>query len=91
VPRTHRRRRPEPGHFLVGNAPHQVQARVTEPVAGPVLARPGSAARRAVLTDQLVLLYDGMMVGAQLDQGPGAARRARAAARQLLDGPAPAP
>ncbi len=49
------------------------------------------AARRAVLTDQLVLLYDGMMVGAQLDQAPRAARRARAAARQLLAGPAPAP
>jgi AcrR family transcriptional regulator len=48
------------------------------------------AARRAALTDQLVLLYDGTMVGAQLDQGPRAARRARAAARQLLGGPAPA-
>ena len=48
------------------------------------------AARRAALTDQLVLLYDGTMVGAQLDQGPRAARRARAAARQLLEGPAPA-
>jgi AcrR family transcriptional regulator len=47
------------------------------------------AARRAALTDQLVLLYDGTMVGAQLDQGPRAARRARAAARQLLEGPAP--
>ena len=48
------------------------------------------AARRAALTDQLVLLYDGTMVGAQLDQGPRAARGARAAARQLLEGPAPA-
>lgn len=48
------------------------------------------AARRAALTDQLVLLYDGTMVGAQLDHGPRAARRARAAARQLLEGPAPA-
>jgi AcrR family transcriptional regulator len=48
------------------------------------------AARRAALTDQLVLLYDGTMVGAQLDQGPRAARRARTAARQLLEGPAPA-
>ena len=48
------------------------------------------AARRAALTDQLVLLYDGTMVGAQLDQGPRAARRARAAARQLLEDPAPA-
>ena len=36
------------------------------------------AARRAALTDQLVLLYDGTMVGAQLDQGARAARRARA-------------
>jgi len=49
------------------------------------------AARRAVLTDQLVLLYDGTMVGAQLDHGQAAARRARAAARQLLDGSAPRP
>lgn len=49
------------------------------------------AARRAALTDQLVLLYDGTMVGAQLDHGPQAARRARAAARRLLDGPAPRP
>jgi AcrR family transcriptional regulator len=49
------------------------------------------AARRAALTDQLVLLYDGMMVGAQLDHGQAAARRARAAARQLLDGSAPRP
>ena len=48
------------------------------------------AARRAALTDQLVLLYDGTMVGAQLDHGPRAGRRARAAARQLLEGPAPA-
>ncbi len=48
------------------------------------------AARRAALTDQMVLLYDGTMVGAQLDQCPRAARRARAAARQLLEGPAPA-
>jgi len=48
------------------------------------------AARRAALTDHLVLLYDGTMVGAQLDQGPRAARRARAAARQLLEGSAPA-
>lgn len=49
------------------------------------------AARRAALTDQLVLLYDGTMVGAQLDQGPQAARRAQAAARHLLQDPHPAP
>jgi AcrR family transcriptional regulator len=47
------------------------------------------ASRRAVLTDQLVLLYDGTMVSAQLDQGPSAARRARTAARQLLEDPRP--
>ena len=45
------------------------------------------AARRAALTDQLVLLYDGTMVSAQLDQGARAARRAQAAARHLLDDP----
>ena len=45
------------------------------------------AARRAALTDQMVLLYDGTMVSAQLDQGARAARRARAAARHLLDDP----
>lgn len=45
------------------------------------------AARRAALTDQLVLLYDGTMVGAQLDHGPRAARRAQAAARHLLEDP----
>ncbi len=48
-------------------------------------------ARRAALTDQLVLLYDGTMVGAQLDQGPRAAQRAQAAARHLLEGPRPRP
>jgi AcrR family transcriptional regulator len=47
------------------------------------------AGRRAALTDQLVLLYDGTMVSAQLDQGPSAARRARTAARQLLEDPRP--
>ena len=42
--------------------------------------------RRAALTDQLVLLYDGTMVAGQLDQeGPRAARRAQAAARHLLE------
>ena len=45
------------------------------------------AARRAALTDQLVLLYDGTMVSAQLDQGARAARRAQAAARRLLEDP----
>ena len=44
------------------------------------------AGRRAALTDQLVLLYDGTMVAGQLDQeGPRAARRAQAAARHLLE------
>ena len=47
------------------------------------------AARRGALTDQMVLLYDGTMVSAQLDQGPRAARRARAAARHLLEDPRP--
>jgi AcrR family transcriptional regulator len=47
------------------------------------------ASRRAALTDQLVLLYDGTMVGAQLDQPAQTARRAQAAARQLLQDPRP--
>jgi AcrR family transcriptional regulator len=45
------------------------------------------AGRRAALTDQLVLLYDGTMIGAQLDHGPRAARQAQAAARHLLEDP----
>jgi hypothetical protein len=49
------------------------------------------AARRAALTDQLVLLYDGTMVAGQLDQGPRAARRAQAVARHLLEQPHPRP
>lgn len=74
------------GPVAVAIAAHRAQVRglFAELLAGV------PAARRAALTDQLVLLYDGTMVGAQLDQGPRAARRARAAARQLLEGPAPA-
>jgi AcrR family transcriptional regulator len=45
--------------------------------------------RRAALTDQLVLLYDGTMVSAQLDQATQAARRAQAAAKRLLEDPRP--
>jgi hypothetical protein len=44
------------------------------------------ATRRRELGDQLVLLYDGTMVGAQLDDGMQAAKRAQAAARRLLEG-----
>jgi AcrR family transcriptional regulator len=74
------------GPVAAAIAAHRAQVRglLVELLAGV------PAARRAALTDQLVLLYDGTMVGAQLDQGPRAARRARAAARQLLEGPAPA-
>jgi AcrR family transcriptional regulator len=74
------------GPVAAAIAAHRAQVRglFAELLAGVL------AARRAALTDQLVLLYDGTMVGAQLDQGPRAARRARAAARQLLEGPAPA-
>ena len=59
----------------------QVRALFAELLAG------FPAARRAALTDQLVLLYDGTMIGAQLDHGPRAARRAQAAARHLLEDP----
>jgi AcrR family transcriptional regulator len=45
------------------------------------------AARRGMLTDQLVMLYDGTMVSAQLDHGARAAHRAQAAARHLLEDP----
>jgi AcrR family transcriptional regulator len=41
-------------------------------------------AQRNELADQLVLLYDGAMVGAQLGDGARAARRAQTAARTLL-------
>jgi AcrR family transcriptional regulator len=37
------------------------------------------------LSAQLVLLYDGAMVGAQLDRGPAAGNAARAAAQALVD------
>jgi AcrR family transcriptional regulator len=43
-------------------------------------------ARRDELTEQLVLLYDGTMVGAQLGDGTQAARRAKSAATRLIRG-----
>jgi hypothetical protein len=46
-------------------------------------------ARRDELAEQLVLLYDGTMVGAQLDRAAAAAGRAKHAARRLLADLAP--
>jgi AcrR family transcriptional regulator len=43
------------------------------------------SARRAELADQLVLLYDGAMVGANLGDGARVARRAQSTARRLLE------
>jgi AcrR family transcriptional regulator len=43
--------------------------------------------RRAELVDQLVLLYDGAMISAQLDRTSRPARVARAAALRLLEEP----
>jgi AcrR family transcriptional regulator len=61
-------------------AAHRSQVRA---LFGALLAdRP--RARRDELADQLVLLYDGAMVGAQLGDGAQAAQRARTAARRLL-------
>jgi AcrR family transcriptional regulator len=49
------------------------------------LARTGHAADPEALARQLVLLYDGTAISAQMDGACGAARAARAAAVQLLD------
>ena len=43
------------------------------------------SAKRAELADQLVLLYDGTMVGTNLGHGAHVARRAQGAARRLLE------
>jgi AcrR family transcriptional regulator len=50
------------------------------------LLREAGAGRAATtVADQLVLLYDGALVGAQLDDGAGPGRAAQAAAAALLD------
>ena len=50
------------------------------------LAREAGATDPDALSAQLVLLYDGAMVGAQLDHSPVAGNAAQAAAAALLDG-----
>lgn len=47
-------------------------------------AAAAGAAEPAALAHQLVLLYDGVLVSAQMDGPPGAAQAARRAAEQLL-------
>jgi AcrR family transcriptional regulator len=49
------------------------------------LAGRAGAADPTALSAQLVLLYDGSMVGAQLDRSPAPGQAARAAAASLLD------
>jgi AcrR family transcriptional regulator len=49
------------------------------------LAREAGAAHPDALSEQLVLLYDGSMVGAQLDHSPAPGDAARAAAAALVD------
>jgi len=49
------------------------------------LARETGAADPERLADQLVLLYDGALVGARMDQNPSAAASARAVAAALID------
>lgn len=49
------------------------------------LSREAGASDPAALSAQLVLLYDGSMVGAQLDRSPRAGLAAQAAATTLLD------
>lgn len=49
------------------------------------LARQAGASNPAALSAQLVLLYDGSMVGAQLDHSDAPGRAARAAAAALVD------
>jgi hypothetical protein len=51
------------------------------------LAREAGARDPEALSAKLVLLYDGAMVGAQLDEGPAAGAAARAAAAALIDAP----
>jgi AcrR family transcriptional regulator len=52
-----------------------------------LLAEPASSSWRPELVDQLVLLYDGAMISAQLDRTSRPARVARAAAMCLLQEP----
>ncbi len=49
------------------------------------LASAAGASQPELLAQQLVLLYDGASVSAQMDGDPGAAQAARAIAAQLLD------
>jgi AcrR family transcriptional regulator len=49
------------------------------------LARDAGAKDPDSLAAQLVLLYDGTLVGARMDRGPGVAATARATAAALLD------
>jgi len=59
------------------------RAWVRELFAG--LAREAGARDPDALSAQLVVLYDGAMVGAQLDRSPAAGEAARAAAAALID------
>jgi AcrR family transcriptional regulator len=52
-----------------------------------LLAPLPSSSRRRELVDQLVLLYDGTMISAQLDWKPKPHRSAKAAAARLLEDP----
>jgi hypothetical protein len=54
------------------------------------LARDVGATDPQHLAQQLVVLYDGTMVGASMDRGPAAARVAREVAAGLLDAAVPA-
>jgi AcrR family transcriptional regulator len=49
------------------------------------LARDAGAKDPEALAAQLVILYDGTLVGARMDRGPGAAATARTMAAALLD------
>jgi AcrR family transcriptional regulator len=60
------------------------RAWVRELFAG--LARDAGAPDPEALAAQLVVLYDGAMVGAQLDRSPDPGRASRAAAAALVDG-----
>ena len=55
------------------------------------LARDAGAAEPEGLAAQLVVLYDGAMVGASMDRNPGAPAVAREMAEVLLDAAIPAP
>ena len=49
------------------------------------LARAAGASEPEALAQQLVLLYDGVATGAQMDKAPGAAASAREIASLLID------